>query len=39
MHSLNAGERLPAKAKLSTQISNSNWNTGAIMMEIAATMQ
>ena len=24
MHSLNAGERLPAKAKLSTQISNSS---------------
>jgi hypothetical protein len=37
MHNRNAGERLPARAKLKTHISSSNWNTGAMMMEMAAT--
>src|SRR5476651_819500 len=37
MHTLNAGERLPFIAKLNTQINSSNWKTGAMMMEMAAT--
>ncbi|MNE67820.1 hypothetical protein D3C80_1634500 [compost metagenome] len=28
---------MDVSAKLSTQISNSSWNTGAMMMEMAAT--
>ncbi|MNT19119.1 hypothetical protein D3C72_1543600 [compost metagenome] len=37
MHRLKAGERWPARAKPSTQINNSSWNIGAMIIEIAAT--
>ncbi|MOA67515.1 hypothetical protein D3C78_1947420 [compost metagenome] len=38
MHSLNAGERRAVRAKPRTQMSNSSWKAGAMMIEMAATM-
>ncbi|MNH13594.1 hypothetical protein D3C79_731720 [compost metagenome] len=37
MHRLKPGARPPARAKPSTQINSSSWNTGAMMIEMAAT--
>ncbi|MOA04089.1 hypothetical protein D3C78_1236230 [compost metagenome] len=38
MQNLKPGERCPASAKPSTQISSNNWKIGAMIMAIAATM-